>query len=431
MFNLGCYNLLLLPKKGGKKGGNIINLKYMAKVRVIIIKSKRDRMGLCPLKVRVSESGHRKEVYLSCIKIDPKNWDAVKQRVTNDKMLNVKIQNTITLLSQQINKCIAQEIDIVPHEIIGKVKTKDTEFSKSPLNAIEYCKSNFLNDPNLVYSTRKTYGSFIRVLNEYDPKITIDKINLDWAARFKEFLKTEKKLNDYTINSRLKHVRKLCKHAYERKLISKYPLDGFKIKQASANRSFLSISQLRTLEIYKPEPSHEMTYNAFLFSCYTGLRFSDLATLTYNNIVIKYQNVNPEYRLQFKMKKTNKQMNLFLNQKAINLFNLDKLGTDGLVFNLINQKDLNLSSDKLAKKIESANALANKRFKSIYEKAGLKEHLSFHCARHTFFCIALELGVDLVSLKELGGHSDLKVTQEYLKVSDSRKNEAMLKFDEI
>lgn len=161
------------------------------------------------------------------------------------------------------------------------------------------------------------------------------------------------------------------------------------------------------------------------------MRFSDLASLTFKNINIKEQNGRKEFRLQYSMKKTNKQLDLILCQKALNLISLDKLGTDELIFNLINQEDLNLGSDKLAMKIESANALANKRFKVVYKNAGLNEHLSFHCARHTFFCIALELGVDLVSLKELGGHSDLKVTQEYLKVTDTRKNEAMMKFDII
>ena len=36
----------------------------MAKVRIIINRSKKDRMGLCPLKVRVTHAGQRKEVYL-------------------------------------------------------------------------------------------------------------------------------------------------------------------------------------------------------------------------------------------------------------------------------------------------------------------------------------------------------------------------------
>lgn len=414
-----------------KKVAIILIKIIMAKVRIIINKSKKDRMGLCPLKVRVTQNGQRKEVYLPNIKIEPRYWNATKQRVTNNTMLNINIQKTINSLSQEIYKCMAQEVDIKPGEIIEKVKTRTIRVKVSSLNAIDYCKAHFFNDPNLVYSTRKTYGSFIRLLEEYDPKLTLDKIDLNWTANFREYLLTEKKLAHYTINTRLKHIRRICKHAYEKKVISKYLLEGLKIKQASANRKHLSIEQLRTLEAYKPEPSLEMTCKAFLFSCFTGMRFSDLASLTYKNIIIKEHNRSKEFRLQYCMKKTNKQIDLMLCQKAFNLISLDKLGTDELIFNLINQEDLNLSSDKLAMKIESANALANKRFKVVYKNAGLKEHLSFHCARHTFFCIALELGVDLVSLRELGGHSDLKVTQEYLKVTDNRKNEAMMKFDKI
>lgn len=426
------FIIRLLPQKRVAKKEAISLIKIiMAKVRIIINRSKKDRMGLCPLKVRVTQEGQRKEVYLPNIKIEPKYWNASKQKVTNDTMLNTSIQKTILSLSQEIHKCLAQEVDIIPSEIINKVKTRSIRVKVSSLNAIEYCKAHFLNDPNLVYSTRKTYGSFIRLLNEYDPKVTLDKIDLNWTANFREYLVSQKKLNQYSISTRLKHVRRICKHAHQKKVIPKYLLEGFKIKQASANRKHLSIEQIRTLEAYKPDPPLEMTCNAFLFSCYTGMRFSDLASLTFKNIIVKEHNGSKEFRLQYCMKKTNKQLDLILCQKALNLLTLDKLGTDELIFNLINKEDLNLSSDKLAMKIESANALANKRFKEVYKNAGLKEHLSFHCARHTFFCIALELGVDLVSLRELGGHSDLKVTQEYLKVTDTRKNEAMMKFDKI
>lgn len=79
-------------------------------------------MGLCPLKVRVTQEGQRKEVYLPNVKIEPKHWDAAKQRVTNNAMLNINIQQTINSLSQEIYKCMAQEVDIKPGEIIEKLK---------------------------------------------------------------------------------------------------------------------------------------------------------------------------------------------------------------------------------------------------------------------------------------------------------------------
>ena len=403
----------------------------MAKVRIIINKSKRDTMGRCPLKIRVTHQGVRKEIYIPGVKIEPKNWDAKKQRVKNSTMLNVKIQNTVNQLNQEIYKCMAQETEIRPDAILEKITNGTPRTKANPLNAIQYCQVNFLNDPTLVYSTRKTYGSFINTLKEFDPNITLDKMDIKWVASFKEFLLKSKKLNLYTINTRIKHVKRICRHAYDHKVISKYPLEGLKITRATGNRQHLSIDQLRELESYCPSKPLVHTHKAFLFGCYTGLRFSDLATLSYKNISVHHKSSIPEYRLQYQMRKTGKILNVLLSQKALNLLNIDDIGKDRLVFELLKDSDLEKSSDKLAKKIESVNALANKRLKMICEEAGIKDKMSFHSARHTFFCIALELGVDLMSLKELGGHSDLKVTQEYLKVTDTRKNEAMLKFDKV
>lgn len=404
---------------------------FMGKVRVVINKSKKDQMGLCPLKVRVTQGGVRKEIYLPDIKVKPSNWDSTKQRLINDPMLNVRIQNTIMKLNQEINKCLAQDIPVLPVDILQKVQSGTIKATAPVLNAVEYCQSHFMKNLSLAYSTRKTYNSFIKVLKEFDPKITLDKMDVNWASRFKEFLLKEKKLGLYTINTRLKHVKSICKHAYDNKVILKYPLEGFKLSKATSNREHLSMEQLRILESIAPDGTLINTYKAFLFSCYTGLRFSDLATLTYKNILILQKSTVPEYRLQYQMSKTGKQMNVMLCQRALKMININNVGSELMVFDFLSPNDLAKSSDKMAMKIESANALANKRLKIIYQDAGIKDHLSFHCARHTFFCIALELGVDLMSLKELGGHSDLKVTQEYLKVTDTRKNEAMSKFDSI
>jgi len=403
----------------------------MGKVRVVINKSKKDQMGLCPLKVRVTQGGVRKEIYLPDLKVKPSNWDSTRQKLINDPMVNVRIQNTIVKLNQEINKCLAQDIPVVPEEIIGKILNGPNKSKVSILNAAEYCQSNFMQNLALAYSTRKTYGSFIKLLKEYDPTITLDKMDINWVANFKEYLLKVKKLNHYSINTRIKHVKSICKHAYSNKVILKYPLEGLKLPKATSNREHLSMEQLRILESMIPNESQVNTYKSFLFSCYTGLRFSDLATLTYKNILILQKSAQPEYRLQYQMSKTGKQMNVMLCQRALKMIDIKNIGSDVMVFDLISSTDLAKSSDKLAMKIESANALANKRLKVIYQEAGIKDHLSFHCARHTFFCIALELGVDLMSLKELGGHSDLKVTQEYLKVTDTRKNEAMSKFDSI
>lgn len=403
----------------------------MAKVRIVINKSKRDAAGCCPLKLRVTERGIRKEIYLPNIKVDPKYWNPSKQEVINDKLLNIRIQNVVNKLKLQINKLAANEDKVIPEKLIQGLKKEPTKATQHKLNAVQYCFDNFVSDLSLAYSTRKSYNSFARLLQKFDPGITLDRMDGTWVAKFKDYLVREKKLNPYSISTRLKHVRRICIHAYQNKVIAVNHLQGMKIAQAKAHRNYLTIEQIRLLEAYKPPLHLESTWKAYCFAIYTGLRFGDLASITYKNIVSEHKGAGIQYRLQYSMKKTKKQMDLALGKKALGYVDVHEKDKDKPIFDLLTKEDLRLHPDLLAKRTESANALANKRLKQICKAAGLVDSYSFHTARHTFFCTALELGIDLVSLKELGGHSNLQVTQQYLKVLDSRKTEAMLKFDQI
>lgn len=401
------------------------------KVRAVINKSKKDKGGLCPIKLRVSGDGTRKEIYLPGVKIDPKLWDASKQSVKNDKMLTLRIQNQINKYKEQINKQEALDSPIAPEEVHSLIQNKSSKINGQDLNAVEYCKNHFVIDLNLSYGTRKGYSSFAKILKEYDAKISLDRIDLNWIAGFKEYLVKKHKINPYTMSCRLKTVRRLVRHAYEAGKLSKYPLEGLKIAQAKANRQFLSITQLRQLLAYTPKLNLQNTYNAFVFSCYTGLRFGDLATIKYSNLSIDNSSGEDEIVLFFTMGKTKRQVRIHLNKSISNLIDRNKIALDEPIFSFLKATDFDLSSDKLAMKIESANALANKRLKEIMKDADLPEGYSFHCARHTFACVALQLGVDLMSLRDLIGHTDLKVTQEYLKVIDSQKKNAIEKFNSI
>jgi site-specific recombinase XerD len=72
----------------------------------------------------------------------------------------------------------------------------------------------------------------------------------------------------------------------------------------------------------------------------------------------------------------------------------------------------------IRRRISSKNALVNKHLKTLAEMIETDIALSFHVSRHSFADYARASGVDLYAISKALGHSNLKVTETYLKSFD-------------
>lgn len=145
---------------------------------------------------------------------------------------------------------------------------------------------------------------------------------------------------------------------------------------------------------------------AFLFACYTGLRFSDLKKLTWGKI----QPENGRHKLQYRQKKTGGFEYFPLSETANKL-----LKDDSNIINFPNKQVFKLPVLRYY----------NYVLKQWAKKAGIGKHLSSHVARHTFATLALTNGVDLYTVSKLLGHRDIAATQIYAKIIDKKKEEAV------
>ena len=57
--------------------------------------------------------------------------------------------------------------------------------------------------------------------------------------------------------------------------------------------------------------------------------------------------------------------------------------------------------------------------------AGVKENLSYHDSRHTFGTLTLSAGIPIESISKMMGHTNIKTTQTYAKVTDDKISEDM------
>lgn len=164
----------------------------------------------------------------------------------------------------------------------------------------------------------------------------------------------------------------------------------------------------------------------FLFECFTGLRISDILTLRWKNVT--------DNSIMICMRKTEKSLTIplhdyvkFILKKRRRLLEEDgvKITGEKYVFNILKIDVDEASAQDALNAISSATAIINKRLKYMALKLGIKKNLSTHVARHSFATMLVTGDVSLFVIKELLGHSDVKVTQIYAKVVSKKKEEAI------
>lgn len=202
-----------------------------------------------------------------------------------------------------------------------------------------------------------------------------------------------------------KNFEAAMNEAYKKGLISTNPAalveECEKPQSQPAERDYLTAEELKALAAAKCP--NDQVKAAFLFSCFCGLRLSDIEGLTWNAI---RQDGNA-WRVETRMQKTRQIIYLPLSEAARNC--LPERGDktpESLVFDL--PKRVTTQCD----------------IKTWIKRAGIEKRISFHCARHTFATLALTRGADLYSISKLLGHANIKTTQVYATIIDQRKTEA-------
>ena len=218
-------------------------------------------------------------------------------------------------------------------------------------------------------------------------------------------------LSQNTKQSYFNKLRACINQALEDKILIDNPLrgvDGF--KDAETERVFLTLDEVKALAA--TECNNPYLKKAFLFSCLTGLRSSDIEHLRWGDI-----HISEHYkRIVFKQKKTKGQEYLDITEQAYELIGErpeDSLATD-LIFTGYRY-----------------NVYMLLELKKWCLEAGINKKVTFHSARHSFAILMLELDVDIYTLSKLLGHKDLKTTQIYAKVLDKKKQEAVAKIPKL
>lgn len=267
-------------------------------------------------------------------------------------------------------------------------------------------------------SGTQNYSAMITHVRNYHGKdqLPFREITPEWAEGFCTYLKTAKKLNRYkdkrdvplqNLSQNGKHMYWVKFHAMVRQavkdgIIQNDPCKNVSgIKQQESERVYLTIDELRRM--IGVECRDDVAKKAFLFSCLTGLRKSDIERLTWGDI-----SKEGEYdRITFRQKKTKGLVYMDISKDARSIIGERGKDTD-LVFYPFHY------SDKMNLKLQHW-ALAS----------GVNKRITFHSARHTFALLLLDQSTDIYTVSKLLGHTDVKTTQIYAHILDEKKRSAI------
>ena len=288
---------------------------------------------------------------------------------------------------------------------LGDLSVKE----RSTINFIDY----FQEQTTKRYDSIGNYGnwdSVCKYLRKFCPNdIAINQVNSKFLEDFKYYLeftaktKSNTKLSQNSLYSYFNKVKACLKQAHREELILKNPCDRVKgFKQGESQREFLTFEELQAVANAKCEIPQLKT--AFLFSCLTGIRWSDINNLLWKDL--QFSQTSNHWFLRFRQQKTKGVETLPISQQA---------------HALLSEKGEN--EERIFKGLKYS-AWHNLKLQQWIMKAGISKTITFHCGRHTYATLQLTNGTDIYTVSKLLGHRELKTTQVYAQIIDQKKVDA-------
>lgn len=373
-----------------------------------VIKTAPNKYGLYPIYLRAFLHGKKIEVSTS-VTIKPDNWSITKQRVKRNHKEHQKYNQILDAFDKKALKYILNNFVNGDGAVTLKqfkehlysTTCKEGSFTDFILKYLEENKSRLRGE------SWWSYKSQISKMLKFQSPISFQDITEKFILDYQDYMTIKLNNNENTISKSLRSLRTFVNLAIRYEHLKTNPFQYITIKKVDGHRDFLSMAELHKLHLFYETNSNQAqnektVLQYFLFSCYTGIRYSDLKLLNREDI----QNNT----IHIRMHKTSQGVSIPLSQKANQLLSPSK---PGKIFSIF------------------CNKVTNRILKKIAIKAGINKKLTFHVARHTFATTSLTLGIPIEVICKLLGHTNIKTTQIYAKVVDSVKEKEIEKWNNI
>lgn len=359
-----------------------------------------------PVKIRFKElaDGNR-SIYLDIYVDGKRSYEFLKLYLVPEIGKAAKIANQNTL--NDANAIKAQRIIDINNGKAGVVNS-----NKSKILLVDWMQT--FKDAK--ESTGKNWGASIsntiKLLKSYRcDKVTLAQADKSFFVGFFQYLSVCKSATGKTLSPNTQYLYYLCvacamNVAVRRGIIGLNPINRLqpeeKPHKKEVQRAYLTVDEVKAMA--NGDCRNENVKRAFMFACFCGLRFGDINGLTWGQLFKDGQ----QWRANVTMEKTGHPLSLPLSVEAVKW--LPERGTatdDANVFVLPSKVNV------------------EKILRAWAEGSGVEKHLTFHVSRHTFATLGLTAGADIYTVSKLLGHTNVKTTQIYAKIVDSKKDEAV------
>jgi integrase len=372
--------------------------------------------GIAPLRCRLTYLSKRK-VFSTGLFINPNNWNNTLQKAIPPDTEHQQINTQLSLIKQEINQAFlflqVQKEQFDVDDIYLKYKGEDVKQAKTLMEVFTLHNTKMNALVGIEY-TKSTYSKFTEAKQHTEDflfyqfkkrNILLEEISLKFLQDFDYYLKTKKAFKQITINKSIQRVRKIIKLAIAEGFLFTDPFLLYKPKKVINNVTYLTTEELFELENHIfSQPRLDQVRDMFVFCCYTGLPYQEMANLTKKNIVKKFDD---KLWIDMYRQKTKKQLSVPLLPKAIEI--ITKYQNENRLLPII------------------TNQKFNSYIKEIAEIIGIEKKLTHHISRKTFATTVLlynDVPMEIVS--ELLGHSKISTTQDhYAKVVQKKVSEQM------
>lgn len=379
-------------------------------VQAVTTELKRNSKSKEPVRIRFKKLANGSvSVYLAINVNGRRTYDYLKLYLVPETDQAAKLQNKQTM--EAVYAIKAQRILQITNGAAG-IK-KDLRNKMRLVDWLKIYQDRQVNKGKR--GAKRWVRTMIFVIEGYDggKDATLADIDHQWLTDFMIYLMNDyvtykkTKLTNGTVDNYLRCLKAAFNVAVEEGIMPTNPmlaLDRSHLKGTTYEREFLSVEEVKKL-IDTPCRRPDIK-GAFLFSCFCGLRISDVRSLQWKHVVT----AGGKMYLKTTQFKTRRPLSIPLSRQALRW--MPERG---------NAEEDEYIFPPLSKNMTVLDDWA--------KEAGINKHVTFHVSRHTFATMELTMGADIYTTSKLLGHTSVATTQIYAKVINSKKEEAVSLLD--